>query len=82
MLLMILTTFFLVVKLALKWEMIFEIFTIVGDVKISQVILCITEGTTTTNPSSPHNLDNISTPTTILLEETTDSGIMATCTCL
>ena len=49
--------------------MISDTFATVVDVKISyQVSLCTTEGITTTNPLSPHNLDDTFSSTTILQE--------------
>ena len=49
--------------------MISDTFAAVVDVEISeQVSLCTTEGTTTTNPLSPLNLDDAFSSTTILQE--------------
>ena len=56
--------------------MISDTFLTVGDVEKSHVSLCTTGGTATIYPSSPHNLDNTSSPTKILLED------MSKCTCL
>ena len=57
--------------------MISHTFSTLRDVKkLQKVLLCTTEGTTTTNLWSPHSLDNTSFPTAILLKDTSK------CTCL